>query len=203
MRSLSIDTSSNLLSLALAENNKIVATYACYMERGQGEALIPAIQNLFNQVQFDISSLNQVFVAVGPGSFTGVRIALATARAIGLSFNIPVRGLTNFEALLPVNAAFPLCVALDSKRGDFYVQIFESFTKKQLPRILSAAEIEALKVPVLTDKSESFQKTSTHLLSAPACPAANMIQLIYNKHIETLPAVPLYLREADVTLSSK
>ncbi len=202
MRLLSIDTSSNLLSVALAEDDSIIASKSLLMERGQGEALIPIIQKLFISAKWDIQTLNQVLAAIGPGSFTGVRIALAAARGIGLSLNIPVLGITNFNALISPDMPYPLCVALDTKRGDCYVQVFESYQKTQTPQIMSLSEIVALHLPVVTDKPDLFENTIVQSIEMPACPAANMIHVANSKPDVLQNPDPLYLREADVTVST-
>ncbi len=202
MRSLAIDSSSDLLSVALAEDNKIVVSESVLMQRGQGEALIPLIRKLCESVSWDVASLNQVIVAVGPGSFTGVRIALAAARGIGLSLNIPVYGLTNFSTLIPTDVSYPICVALDTKRGDFYTQIFETATQTTEPCVLSMGDVQSLSMPVITDKPALFDDTVT-IIKAVENPAENMIQ-IADAHPETLlPPEPVYLREADVTVVPK
>ena len=201
MRLLSIDTSSNLLSVALAENYVLVASESRYMERGQGEALIPIIQTLCQKAQWDITSLNQVISAIGPGSFTGVRIALATARGIGLALNIPAYGMTNFDSLTMPDMPYPLCVALDTKRGDCYTQIFESYNKTQSPQIRSLSDIIALNLPVLTDNITLFDHFDIRLIDKPFNPAANMIHSAKLKPSVLKSPDPLYLREADVTLS--
>ncbi len=205
MRSLAIDTASNLLSIALAENETIVASESIYMERGQGETLIPLIQSLCNSVTWDIASLNQVIVAVGPGSFTGVRIALAAARGIGLSLDIPVKGLTNFDILIPEDVIYPLCVALDTKRGDFYTQQYESADlPPHTPCIMNTAKIAALNIPVITDKPDLFaEQTGMQLIATPQCPATNMIRIANQHKNRLLPPEPVYLREADVTVVCK
>ncbi len=205
MRSLAIDTSSNLLSLALADNETIVHSTAVYMERGQGEALIPLIQSACKAIKWDIASIDEVIVAVGPGSFTGVRIALAAARGIALSLNIPVKGITNFETLVPENTAYPVCVALDTKRGDFYTQIYHNpeDTLSQ-PQIMTREEIGALNMTIVTDKPDVFSADiHTRIGATPTCPAENMIRIAHQYPAKMLPPEPVYLREADVTVVTK
>lgn len=200
MRLLAIDTSSHLLSVALAEDTNILISHATYMERGQGEALIPLIQRLCDEANCPIETVQQVIATVGPGSFTGVRIALATARGIGLSLNIPVIGITNFDALTMPEMPYPLCVALDTKRGDCYTQVFQNDQEATEPKILSPDEVTALKLPVLTDNPALFNQANVQLVQAPECPAENMINVIFRKPTAKRPPEPLYLREADVTV---
>lgn len=195
---LAIDTTSNLLSVALCQDNEVIATQVIYMERGQGEALMPLLQKMFKDANYTFEALDMVVSAIGPGSFTGVRIGLAVARGLGLALDIPVKGVSNFEAIA-LTASRPCVVALDTKRGDFYTQIFDKDNEKE-PTVLSQAEIENLNLPILTDKPELFDAQKVKLESMPEIMAVNLVQTVlkYPKH-HFLPE-PLYLREADVTV---
>ena len=95
---LAIDTSNRTLSVALLTEKGDIFSKEIQMERGQGEALVPLIRELLAEAKQEIENLNAIAVAVGPGSFTGVRIGLACAKAFGLALNIPVWGVTNLEA---------------------------------------------------------------------------------------------------------
>lgn len=203
MRILSIDTSSYLLSVALADDNHIVACKTIYMERGQGETLAVLIQQLFQTAQWDFNSLNQVLVAVGPGSFTGVRIGLSAARGLGLALNVPVTGISNFNAVLPLSLNQNVCVALDTKRGDCFVQSFDvSRCPCDSPLVLPVEKVVALNLPIVTDKPALFDGYDVSLIDMPTCPASHMIDVFLTCQDSALPPEPLYLREADVTLPS-
>ena len=114
---LSIDTSSADLSVALVNENGSLGLVEENMLRGQGEALIPYIQSMMLQAGLPMNAVEGVAVAVGPGSFTGVRVGLSTARGIGLALDIPVYGATNLEAAA-AGLNEPVTVTLDTKRGD-------------------------------------------------------------------------------------
>ena len=121
---LSLDTASTTLSLSLVENEKVLAKFDETMLRGQAERLIPEIQTLFQKAGREVKELSAVAIGVGPGSFTGVRVALATARGFGLALNVPVLGVSSLEAYA-YGAGEDVLVALDTKRGDFYVAGFD------------------------------------------------------------------------------
>jgi len=172
------------------------------MERGQGEALIPLIQELFQETGLDIQKITAVAVGVGPGSFTGVRVALSTARAIGLALNVPVMGVTNFE-IAAFDLPKPLTVVLDTKRGDYYTQFLDETgnvigeavvldndaLKKRLPFVAVGDGAEKLKEEIACSVLEQ--------LNAPAvCVGKIALMRLSNP----LPAEPFYLRGADVSL---
>lgn len=121
---LAIESSASSVSVAVLSDQKVLGYRWEKMERGQGEALIPLIQSLLAELGLDIQAITAVAVAVGPGSFTGVRVALSAARAVGLALNVPVMGVTNFE-VASFELPKPLTVVLDTKRGDYYTQFLD------------------------------------------------------------------------------
>ncbi len=106
------------------------------MLHGQAEALMPAVAAAMDEAGLAAAALDLVAVAVGPGSFTGVRAGLAAARGIALALAKPVLGVTAFEAAAEATAAgaaddrgggpLPLLVAIESRRRELYVQLFDA-----------------------------------------------------------------------------
>ncbi|MFO1145233.1 MAG: tRNA (adenosine(37)-N6)-threonylcarbamoyltransferase complex dimerization subunit type 1 TsaB [Rhodospirillales bacterium] len=99
------------------------------MSRGHAEALLPLLLATLADAGRGFSDLDLLAVTVGPGAFTGLRIGLAAARGLALATGLPCLGVTTLEAVaaaVPASEAGgrPLLVALDSKRGDVYAQVF-------------------------------------------------------------------------------
>lgn len=197
-----IDTSSTMVSVALLADKKKVYFKQQFMERGQGEVLFPMIQELLtysNQYMMDVTG---VAAAVGPGSFTGVRIGLATAKAIGLALNVPVYGVTNFEAV-SFGLLKPVTVVLDSKRGDYFVQRFNEKGKPlDQPHIETEEDLKKkLPFTAVGDAAEQLaQRIGCDFIDkiSPSAVSVGRVALSRLKH--PLPATPLYLRDADVTV---
>lgn len=198
---LAIDTTSNLLTVALYKDNTVLTTHSVYMERGQGEALMPLLQKMFAEVGCSFKELDMVVSAVGPGSFTGVRIGLSVARGLGLALNIPVKGVSNFDAIA-LSVPKPCVVALDTKRGDFYAQIYDENNITEAC-VLSQQAVEELHLPIVTDKPELFDTDKVTLYPMPEIMAVQLIQTVLTYPERLFPAEPLYLREADVTVQKK
>jgi tRNA threonylcarbamoyladenosine biosynthesis protein TsaB len=99
------------------------------MERGQAEALLPMVDLALREAALHPSVLDLIAVTVGPGSFTGIRVGIAAARGIALGLDVPLLGVTGFEAAVagrePDPVARFLLVALESRRADLYVQFFD------------------------------------------------------------------------------
>ncbi len=126
---LAFDTAGTACSAAVWRGGAIRARRFEIMSRGQSERLVPMIEEVMAEAGIAYPALDAIAVTRGPGGFTGVRIGLATARALALACARPVIGVSNFEA---VAAAVPederrgrsLAVVIDAKRSDLYVQAF-------------------------------------------------------------------------------
>ena len=194
---LALDTTENSISVALIHSSKILAHQYKKMERGQGEALIPMIQDVIQQSHIDFKSLTKIAVSVGPGSFTGVRIGLATARGMGLALNIPVVGITSFEATA-FEITGKVLVVLDTKRGDFFTQFFQDGSPIEAPVIRNEAQIYKLNPPAVIGSGVPFLPNKN----------LKIIQMKYEPAVSVglcslakgRAPDPLYLRDADVSI---
>ncbi|MCB9983224.1 MAG: tRNA (adenosine(37)-N6)-threonylcarbamoyltransferase complex dimerization subunit type 1 TsaB [Rhodospirillales bacterium] len=99
------------------------------MVRGQAEHLVPFAQEVMAEAGLSYAALDAVLCTVGPGAFTGLRIAMSAAQVFGLSLDIPVIGVTTLQALALNYVAEhgkACSVILETKRSDFYVQDFDA-----------------------------------------------------------------------------
>jgi tRNA threonylcarbamoyladenosine biosynthesis protein TsaB len=130
MKILAIDTALQAVSACVYESGAAAPASAetIAMQRGHAEALMPLIDRVMAQVDGGFSALGRVAVTVGPGSFTGLRIGIAAARAIGVACGVPAVGVSTLAAL-----AAPLILdekpglvaaAIDAGRGNIYFAAF-------------------------------------------------------------------------------
>ena len=123
MRVLAIETASEACSIALVEGNDVIARDHRVMGRGHAEALIPMIGNLPHKGRAD-----RILVGLGPGSFTGVRIGLATARALGFAWNAQVYGYPTLALIAAQvrehRSAKAVTVCVNGGHGEWFVQDF-------------------------------------------------------------------------------
>lgn len=130
MKILAFDTVAGASSVAVLSDGELLGSDRRDMTRGHSEVLVPMIKELVSALSLGFQDLDLIAVTVGPGSFTGVRIGLATARSLSIVTKVPLVGISSFEA---VAAALvekdwngkPVLIALETKRDDFYLQIFE------------------------------------------------------------------------------
>lgn len=130
MRILAIDTALGALSAAVLDQAapEPLAAERILMQRGHAEALVPLIERIAAQAAGGLASVDRIAVTVGPGSFTGIRVGIAAARALGLALGIPVVGVSTLAALatpLVLNMGNEvIAAALDARHGHIYVQAF-------------------------------------------------------------------------------
>lgn len=115
MKVLALDTSGQLGSVALLDNGALVAEWLLRGILNRNESLLPLLDQLLTQVGWTLKDMDGFAGVRGPGSFTGVRIGLATLEGFGLATGKPVLGISGLEALalgLPA-AAIPILTVLD------------------------------------------------------------------------------------------
>lgn len=151
MRILALDTSVAACSACLWEDGRVLAGDSVPMIHGHAEALVPMLARLREEAGMDWASLDRVGVTIGPGSFTGLRVGLATARAMRLATGVPVAGITvtrAWAASLPResrDSVGAVLVAVDTRRGDMYAELFRASDLKSLagPEVVAVADLGA------------------------------------------------------------
>jgi len=125
---LAIDTSTQWMGLALYDGSQILYEKVWRTNRRHTVELVPSIQNCFTETGLELSALTAVAAALGPGSFTSMRIGLAVAKGLSLSLHIPVIGISSLDIAAygqPV-ADLPLFCVLKVGRGRFAAQEYKS-----------------------------------------------------------------------------
>jgi tRNA threonylcarbamoyl adenosine modification protein YeaZ len=116
------------LSLALLHGDKVAASHHESMQKGHAEALVPAIAALLAPFGGAAHRCDRILVETGPGSFTGLRVGLAAARALALAWGAEVRGVRSTQLVAAEireqGVAGPLLVALAAPRGQVWVEGF-------------------------------------------------------------------------------
>ncbi|WP_147048406.1 tRNA (adenosine(37)-N6)-threonylcarbamoyltransferase complex dimerization subunit type 1 TsaB [Methylobacterium gnaphalii] len=149
MRILAIDTALDACSACVAtdESEALLGEESMTLARGHAEALLPLVERVMARVEGGFESLDRVAVTVGPGSYTGLRVGLSAARAIGLAAKIPVVGVTTLSALLAPQLALQteglVVAAIDARHGAVYLQAISATAGVAVPPVRLSVE-EAL-----------------------------------------------------------
>ena len=119
-----IDTASRACSVALFDNVECIASRHEIIGRGHAERLVPMIAELPERGLADIISVN-----VGPGSFTGIRVGISAAKALGLAWNVPCEGYSGLALLAAIarrtiGSDMAVDVAINGGHGEYFVQAF-------------------------------------------------------------------------------
>lgn len=120
-----IDTSTALGSIALFDDGVLVGEDSQRVSNAHGESLLPMIDALFTRAKWKPSDVARWGVGVGPGSFTGVRIGVATAKGIAIATGAELVGVTSLDAVaygVDVGEGVALVSALDAMKGELFIQ---------------------------------------------------------------------------------
>ncbi len=156
---LALDTTTRVCSVALleSEENTLLAEYTQNIKKTHSQRLLPLIDDILEDTSTDIGALGAIAVAAGPGSFTGLRIGVSTARGLAQGLNIPAVGVSTLEALAGNLATLPgelICPILDARRDQVYAALYRCCSKQ-----------EELRNDIINIDSDSEGASLTHSLS--------------------------------------
>ena len=126
MNVLGIETSTSVCSAAICRDDRVVAEYTLDLPAYHSERLVPMAVRLLSDCGIALDELDGVAVAGGPGSYTGLRIGMSTAKGLCLSLKIPLAAVSTLAAmaLTVVRADEPVCAMLDARRGEVYAGVY-------------------------------------------------------------------------------
>ncbi len=193
---LAADTSLPILSVALIADDQLLGATAMEGRSSRNEKLLPAIDWLLNETGSDRRSIDVFAVTRGPGSFTGVRIGLATMQGMALALGKPVCAMSTHEAIAPARGKW--VIMDDAGRGEFYVSMFENGQQMMPPRLArDVAEFDCERLLV----SDFMQHRNVALCCARRAAAI----LAAGRIGDYGDITPIYVRlaEAEVKLGKK
>jgi tRNA threonylcarbamoyl adenosine modification protein YeaZ len=192
---LAFDTSAAHCAAALVLGDRVLADVVEPMQKGQAERLVPLLEEVLARAGMAWGNLDTLAVGVGPGNFTGIRIAVSTARGLALGLGIPAIGVSRFDALAH-DLMPPFAVVEDARRGSVYVQVFGA--KGGAPHLLPVDEAASL------IGNATVIGTGASLIGRESLPmqdgALPIAQVAQGRVGQDLPRpAPFYLRSADAT----
>lgn len=215
---LAFDTALNGCAVGIAGKDGDLHEIYMAMPRGQSERLMPDVERVLAAAALSYQDLDTIVTTVGPGAFAGLRIGLSAAKGLALALDIPVRGVTTLQAMAwrwmeDGAAGGAALVVLETKRDDFYAQAFDAAAKPLSPaQALSAVDIFKL-VQELSLRACVGNAVERLCETYPALQESLREKLLYD-HIPCgwlaaradlcdAAVAPVYLRGADVTLSTR
>jgi tRNA threonylcarbamoyladenosine biosynthesis protein TsaB len=131
---LGIETSTKTCSIALTDGEKIRDEISLHLGLSHSEKLIPLIDEILKRNGKAIEDIDGIAVSIGPGSFTGIRVGVSTARGLAQSLNIPLVGIPSLDALAfgVGTSGEVVCPMIDALRREIYSALYEG--RKRLTR---------------------------------------------------------------------
>jgi tRNA threonylcarbamoyladenosine biosynthesis protein TsaB len=219
MRILAIDSSATAASAALVEDGKVLGEFYINTRLTHSQTLMPMINDVLSCTQSDLSSVDLFAVSAGPGSFTGIRIGVASIKGLAMVRNKPCVGVSTLEAM-----AFNLehmegtvCAVMDARCEQVYNAMFQVHDG----RLERLTPDRALSIEALAKECENYQKPlflvgdgaelcynnqwfknlnailpSEPLIYQRACGVAKSALVVYEQGGSVTPAalMPIYLR---------
>ena len=207
MKVLAFDTSSKALSLAILEDKQVLAETMINIKKNHSITLMPAIDFLMSSLDWTPKDLDRIVVAEGPGSYTGLRIAVATAKTLAHTLNIELVGMSSLLALVPRQQEGLLVPLMDARRNNVYAGFYEN-AKPVMPEahLSFAGVLEKVKdadqvtfVGEVGPFVEQIQEQLPQASCQETLPnAANLALWAWNKKADSLhDFVPNYLKRVE------
>src|SRR5439155_18468782 len=136
---LGVDTSLPVLSVALIHDDALLGAVSLEGKSSRNERLLPAIDWLLSETGIERQAIELFAVTRGPGSFTGVRIGLATVQGLALPSGRPVCAMSTHEAIAPPVGRWG--IADDAGRGEFYLTVVEDGNVIEPSRLAQGGEL--------------------------------------------------------------
>lgn len=126
MKVLALDSSGLVASVAVAEDEALLAEYTVNYKKTHSQTLLPMLDEVAKMIELDLKSVDVIAVAAGPGSFTGLRIGSATAKGLGLALDKPLVHVPTVDALAYnlYGCGKYICPLMDARRNQVYTGIY-------------------------------------------------------------------------------
>ncbi len=127
MKLYGIDSSGLTASVAIMEDDIMVADYSVNYKKTHSQTLVPMLSEISKMTETDLSTIDAIAIAKGPGSFTGLRIGSATAKGLGLALDIPIAEIPTTDALAynMYGTDRVVCPLMDARREQVYTGLYE------------------------------------------------------------------------------
>lgn len=205
MKILCIDTSSSLCSVAILEDTALIDKIELNNGLTHSETLMPLVQQILERNNLTLKDINLLVSDVGPGSFTGIRIGVATVKAFSDSLNIPAIGIDALEVLsYNVKDDGIICSTIDCKNDNCYFALYElsngNYNILEKPSAKSSKEVLELLETKYNSRNINFvgdglpDKSTDYYLNVENLGIAGFKKFIKNNNIGE-EILPLYLKK--------
>lgn len=157
MKILGLDSSGIVASVAVVEDDILVAEYTVNYKKTHSQTLLPMLDEIAKMTELDLNTIDAIAVAAGPGSFTGLRIGSSTAKGMALALKKPILSIPTLEGLAyrltPVTDEL-VCPLMDARRNQVYTGIYQN--KKE--GIEAVRQQEAVAIEELIEQVNALER---------------------------------------------
>ncbi len=223
---LGIEASTQVSSVALCSEEGLRSEYTLCRKVTHSEQLLPLIHRVLDDAEVTLGEIRAIAVSVGPGSFTGLRVAVCTAKGLAHATNKPVIPVSSLLGLAQrfVGTQLPICALLDARKGEVYAGFFRSLegevhgisAEQAIPPEKLCEEIReptlfvgegALKYKsLLKERIPSYTVVipgSLNLLSAASIGEVGLRKVNTGQTIDPAELVPNYIRRSEAEMKWK
>ena len=161
MKILGLDSSGIVASVAVVEDDILVAEYTVNYKKTHSQTLLPMLDEIAKMTELDLNTIDAIAVAAGPGSFTGLRIGSATAKGLGLALKKPLVAVPTVEGLAYnlYDTQGLICPIMDARRKQVYTGIY----RFEDHRLVTVEDQMAVPMEELITKLNAYQQPVTFL----------------------------------------
>ena len=145
MKLLGIDSSGLVASVAIVEDDRLVAEYNLQYKITHSQTLLPMLEEIRNRIHLDMQTIDAIAVAAGPGSFTGLRIGAATVKGLGLALGKPIIPVPTLEGMAYncYGTDLLVCPIMDARRNQVYtgLYIFEKEDRIRMKSVMGQSAV--------------------------------------------------------------
>lgn len=179
MKILAVDSSGLVASVAILEDDNLIAEYTVNYKKTHSQTLLPMLDEIVSMTNTDLDSVDVIAVAKGPGSFTGLRIGSATVKGLGLALNKPIVGIPTVEGLAMnlYDTDAVICPLMDARRNQVYTGVYKfqnhvlQVVKDQVPlgieEMIEALNMIGQEVIFLGDGVPVFREVIEQSMAVP------------------------------------
>lgn len=214
---LNIDTSGNTAHVSLAEDGKVIADLFNKDQKDHAAFLQPAIKNILQKTDISIHDINAICVTFGPGSYTGLRVGMASAKGLCYSLNIPLITISTLEVLaqtainsISENRFLLFAPMIDARRMEVFTALYDADLQPVMPpknMIIETTSFQSYlnnqKIIFSGDGSHKWKQICNHSnaeffdisLSSHSLGILSYQKFIRKEFSDVAYTVPLYLKE--------
>ena len=179
MKILAIDSSGLVATVAVVENNELLAEYTTNYKKTHSQTLLPMLEHVKEMIDLDLNTVDYLAVAAGPGSFTGLRIGSATVKGLGLALKKPVVEVPTLEGLAynMCGTDHLVCPLMDARRNQVYTGIYAFEAKEQSWQMHTVKEQCAVDIAEIIEACNALNKSVVFLGDGVPVYAARIAEL--------------------------